>query len=252
MICAENQRVRDEINSYFNFDRRQKLQKSEIRSLMHMSQSFRRAIITAYKSSPKIAYDFSTDPSGEYAWYCIAQEFAEKYPLDCANISMASIEDVLSVTEKICAQFKMLIEENGLSALLFDATGKPKHESAAQLLFFGIADAYCEANDIDLTRESNNGRGPVDFKLSRGREDKVVVEVKLTSNSQLKHGIETQLPIYMRQERTKKAIYLIIENGHKQALNNFVEYYNLLSTPEKEKIPYILVDATKKASASKA
>ena len=41
-----------------------------------------------------------------------------------------------------------------------------------QAIFFGVADSYCDANNIDLTKEGNNGRGPVDFKLSRGANDK--------------------------------------------------------------------------------
>ena len=139
-----------------------------------------------------------------------------------------------------------------MSKLLYDSNGEPKHESAAQLLFYGIADSYCDANDIDLTKEGNNGRGPVDFKLSRGAKDKVVVETKLTSNAQLRHGIEVQLPIYMEQERTRQAIYLIIDNGHPKALENFIIFYNELDQNIKGKVTYIIVDATPKLSASKA
>ena len=102
-----------------------------------------------------------------------------------------------------------------------------------------------------MTRESNAGRGPVDFKMSRG-VDKFIVEVKLTSNNQLKHGIETQLPIYMSQEKTKKALYLIIDTGHQTALDNFRRFYNDLDPEIKGKISYMVIDATKKKSASKA
>ena len=161
-------------------------------------------------------------------------------------------DDVLTVTKIICDRFKTLIEDNGLSKLLYDSDGMPKHESAAQLLFYGIADSYCDANDIDLTKEGNNGRGPVDFKLSRGARDKVIVETKLTSNSQLRHGLEIQIPIYMKQEKTKQAIYLIIDNGHSKALENFIAFYNGLGKEIKEKISYLVIDATPQLSASKA
>jgi len=120
------------------------------------------------------------------------------------------------------------------------------------LLFFGIADAYCGANDIDISREVNNGQGPVDFKFSIGYERRMLVEIKLTSNPQLLHGIDKQLPIYMRQENTKKAIYLIIENGHQKRLEAFQEYYNKLNGSTKEKIPYILIDGNIQVSASRA
>jgi len=198
------------------------------------------------------AYDFSIDPAGEYVWLSTAREYVEKYPLSLAEVPLKTIDDVQTVTKTICNRFKTLIEDNGLSKLLYNSNGTPKHESAAQLLFYGIADSYCNANDIDLTKEGNNGRGPVDFKLSRGASDKVIVETKLTSNSQLRHGIEIQLPIYMKQEKTKQAIYLIIDTGHPKALENFITFYNELDKEIKAKISYLVIDATTKLSASKA
>lgn len=251
-ICQENERVRQEINDYFDLGKKNKLHKSQILSLMHSSLSFRSALVTAYKTFPKNAYDFSNDPAGEYAWLAAAREYVSRYPLALNGLPLETIDDVLSIAKEICNRFKSLVEDNGLSKLLYDSTGAPKHESAAQLLFFGVADSYCDANNIDLTKEGNNGRGPVDFKLSRGANDKVVVETKLTSNSQLRHGIEVQLPIYMKQEKTKQAIYLIIDNGHPKALENFISFYNGLNQETKEKISYLIVDATPKISASKA
>ena len=122
----------------------------------------------------------------------------------------------------------------------------------AQLLYFCIAKSYCSAYNIDITREGNNGHGPVDFKFSRGYHDKVLIEVKLTSNSRLTHGIKTQLPIYMKQENAQKAIYLIIDTGHPKALKNFEAFYHTLDADLKNKIEYLVIDATPKKSASKA
>lgn len=251
-ICQENERVRQEINAYFDLGNKKRLQKSQILALMHSSLSFRSALVSAYKTIPKTAYDFSADPAGEYSWLAAAREYVEKHPLELSNVPLNSVDGVLSIAEKICQRFKDLIEDNALNKLLYDVSGKPKHESAAQLLFYGIADSYCEANNIDITREGNNGRGPVDFKLSRGANDKVIVETKLTSNVQLCHGIEIQVPIYMKQEKTKKAIYLIIDTGHQTTLERFVDFYNKLDKEIKSKISYIVIDATQKPSASKA
>jgi len=124
-----------------------------------------------------------------------------------------TLSEVEAVVLKICGHFKRLVEDNQLARLLYDKEGKPKHESAAQLLFYGIADAYCRANNLDLSPESDGGRGPVDFKMSRGFNGKVVVELKLTSNKQLLHGFESQLPIYQRAESAPKGILLVIDNG---------------------------------------
>ncbi|MBR6479397.1 MAG: hypothetical protein IKT04_02725, partial [Clostridia bacterium] len=165
-ICQENDRVREEINEYFDFDKKNILSKSQILSLMHSNQSFRSALITAYKTAPKKAYDFSEDPAGEYIWLSAAQEYVNKYPLDLTRRPLKTSEDVFYVAKTICNHFKSLVENNGLNKLLFNnSDGSPKHESAAQLLFYGIANSYCEANNLNLTKEGNNGRGQVDFKL---------------------------------------------------------------------------------------
>ena len=63
---------------------------------------------------------------------------------------------------------------------------------------------------------------------------------------------QTQLPIYMKQEKTKQAIYLIIDNGHPKALEHFIAFYNELDKEIKRKISYFIIDATMRPSASKA
>lgn len=60
---------------------------------------------------------------------------------------------------------------------------------------------YCKANNVDLSPETNNVRGSIDFKLSRECNQKVLVKVKLSSNNQLEHGFEVQLPIYMTKRK---------------------------------------------------
>jgi hypothetical protein len=50
----------------------------------------------------------------------------------------------------------------------------------------------------DVNREVNNGRGPVDFAVSRGSLDKTLIEFKLGSNSHLKRNFEKQVAIYQK------------------------------------------------------
>ena len=251
-ICQENERVRKEINDYFDLGQKRIITKAQILELMQNNSGFRKALVSTYRSCQKVPYNFEVDPAGEYVWLPVSREYVEKYPLSLKTMPLHTIEDVFTITKTICNHFKSLVEDHGLFKLLYDTNGASKHESAAQLLFYAIADSYCDANNIDLTKEGNNGRGPVDFKLSRGAKDKVVVETKLTSNSQLLHGFDIQLPIYMKQEKTKQAVYLIIDNGHPGRLQKFIEHYNNQSVEIKQKISYLIVDATSKASASTA
>ena len=110
----------------------------------------RQTLITSYKSYPVEAYDFEDDPAGEYVWLAAARRFAANNPLNLCAATPESISSVLDITHVICDKFKALIEVNGLHELLYDSNRTPKHERAAQLLFYGIADSYCIANNIDL------------------------------------------------------------------------------------------------------
>ncbi len=62
----------------------------------------------------------------------------------------------------------------------------------------------------DVSREVNDGRGPVDFKISRGAVDKTLVEFKLASNSQLKRNLEHQVEIYQRASDSRRSIKVIV------------------------------------------
>lgn len=249
-ICLENERVRNEINAYFDLGGRKKLKKEEVNTLMINNLSFRNQLVNAYKDIVPEMYNFNEDSVGQIIWYSASRQAVSDYPLELHEPT--NEEELEKLVIKICNHFKQLVEKNGLWKLLYDDKNNLKHENAAQLLLFGIADAYCTANGIDISREVNNGQGPVDFKFSEGAQNKILVEVKLTSNQQLIHGISKQLPIYMEQENTRKAIYLIIENGHFKRYESFQNYYNKLDTSTKEKIPYIYVDGTVRESASKA
>ena len=103
------------------------------------------------------------------------------------------------------AYLKHVIEDRG-GWRVFYHKGRPiERELDLQILFrlvwFGTtADASSEAND---------GRGPVDFKISRGRE-KTLVEFKLASNRKLEFNLQHQIAIYQTSSDAQTAIYAII------------------------------------------
>ena len=85
-------------------------------------------------------------------------------------------------------------------------------ERASQLLFYGIAEVYCVANNLDLNRETNAGVGSLDFKLSKGFNAKVNVEIKYSTNTNLVKGFEKQLPTYNKAEKTNTSVYINYPN----------------------------------------
>jgi len=62
----------------------------------------------------------------------------------------------------------------------------------------------------DINREVNNGRGPADFKASRGAFDKSLVELKLASNSKLKQNLQNQVLIYQKASDATRALKVIL------------------------------------------
>lgn len=56
----------------------------------------------------------------------------------------------------------------------------------------------------------NNGRGPVDFKVSAGAFDKTLIEFKLGSNRSLKRNLEKQVAIYEKANQTRSSVKVIL------------------------------------------
>jgi hypothetical protein len=89
---------------------------------------------------------------------------------------------------------------------IFYVDGKPlRREADLQTLFrlvwFGTRH--------DVSREVNDGRGPVDFKISQGL-DKTLVEMKLASNSGLEKNLQHQAEIYQKASDAETAYKVIL------------------------------------------
>ena len=96
--------------------------------------------------------------------------------------------------------------ENQDGYRLFWLNGEPvQREKDLQLLF----KFTWFATPSDVNSEVNNGRGPVDFKISRGGGDKSLVEFKLASNTQLRRNLERQVAIYEQANGTRKSLKAI-------------------------------------------
>lgn len=141
---------------------------------------------------------------------------------------------------------KQVIENND-GYKIFYVKGVPiKRESDLQLLFR----LTWFATPSDVNSEVNNGRGPVDYKISRGSKDKTLIEFKLASNSQLKKNLANQVEIYERANETNNSIKVILYFTDTE-LNSV--YKTLKGLNLKESKNLVLIDARpNKTSASKA
>jgi hypothetical protein len=140
------------------------------------------------------------------------------------------------------------IIENKDGYRIFYLKGKPiEREEDLQIMYR----LTWRATPSDVNREVNNGRGPVDFKLSRGSKDKTLVEFKLAKNSQLKRNLEKQVAIYEKASDTQKSIKVILYFSQDE-LDRVLRIMDELKIRGDKNI--ILIDARNdnKPSASKA
>lgn len=188
--------------------------KARLRAQALASREAFQAFLDAMHGVPPRAYNSSSDPDGLLAWARKGRDYAAKFPLTLRLRRAAeSAEEIYGVVRLIVDRFRQLIENNGLNRELYRDKGEPRHESTAQRLFFAIAYSYCQASDLDLSPEVDTGSGKIDFKLSRGFDARVLVEVKLSTNAKLVPGYRTQLEVYKKAEKTSRAIYLVIDVG---------------------------------------
>jgi hypothetical protein len=138
---------------------------------------------------------------------------------------------------------KQVIENND-GYKLFYVDGKPvQRESDLQVIYR----LTWYASDYDVNREPNNGRGPVDYAVSKGAKNKTLVEFKLAKNTKLKQNLANQVEAYEKANQTENSIKVILYFNNKE-YKRVNKILNDLNLNGKENI--ILIDAGRKPSAS--
>jgi hypothetical protein len=97
--------------------------------------------------------------------------------------------------------------ENQDGYKLINRDGRPFSKETEVQLFFGLI--WC-SSQFDVNREVNNGRGPVDFKVSYGAGDKSLIEFKLASNKSLRRNLQNQLGVYEAANSTRSSVKVVI------------------------------------------
>lgn len=156
----------------------------------------------------------------------------------------SSKDDTFEEAYKRVCYLKQVIENND-GYKVFYLNGVPiKREADLQLMFR----LTWFASISDVNSEVNNGRGPVDYKISRGSKDKTLVEFKLASNSKLKQNLANQVKVYEAANETKKSIKVILYFTDRELSGLFKTFKEL---GIKEGKDLVLIDARpNKVSAS--
>lgn len=138
---------------------------------------------------------------------------------------------------------KQVIENNDGYRLFYIDHQPIKREEDLQIIYR----LTWYASDFDVNREPNNGRGPVDYAVSKGSNDKTLIEFKLASNSKLKQNLAKQVEIYEQANNTQNSIKVILyfDNSEYRKVTKTLKELKLDNKPN-----IILIDAGRKTSAS--
>jgi hypothetical protein len=145
------------------------------------------------------------------------------------------------------AYLKDVIENKGGHRIFYREGVAIQRESDLQIIFrfvwFG--------SPSDVGTEANDGRGPVDYKISRSARDKTLIEMKLAKNTGIERNLQKQLPIYQAASDAEHGIKVIIYFSLDELarLEGILKKHNLLGHKD-----VVLIDARNdnKPSGSKA
>jgi hypothetical protein len=153
-------------------------------------------------------YDFAGDPNGVVQWDGVPVAWAQGNPIGLAQVQTQA--DLRRLLELIITQFRHFIEDQRGWTLLHNDDGTWKNEEAAQLVFLGMAQHYLRVFNVEIDREVELGRGPVDFKASSGTSIRALIEVKKEHNGKFWHGLEAQLPSYLMSDSSQEGWYIAL------------------------------------------
>ncbi len=250
-IAISNEQLRSQINNYF-------------RSLLP-----KRAKAQDYKTAISMVINKYPEVLDYYI------RFKEDNGEEATNISN---EKVVIAEHQYIQQIKQLSEALRTQSSFYASSGKTFHEAMARVQFMkdvienkdGYRYFYINgqpieresdlqimyrltwfASALDVNREVNNGRGPVDFKVSEGSKNSTLVEFKLAKNTQLERNLQNQVEIYKKASNSQFAIKVIIyfTNRELSKVTKVLQRLKLSNNPN-----IILIDARRdnKPSASKA
>ncbi|NOR56786.1 MAG: hypothetical protein GQ531_11355 [Sulfurovum sp.] len=142
-----------------------------------------------------------------------------------------------------------------------DGNNVPKSEPDAQAVLYNQIKDIAEIKGIRVSREIVAADGSLDFHFHYTKNDismNICVELKNAHHTSLKHGIKSQLPLYIKDVGIKEGIFLVL--WYKSDLFNKPTKYRSIKelendlikeVPKKLKIKPLIIDCSPKISPSK-
>lgn len=240
--AIENASLRDEINNYFYTQLPKKPEEKD----------YERAARATIRKFPELIdyYIKHKEDTGDKAatisinrvldsHNLYIKQFGELARLLAHETDFYRVPGITSKEALKRIEFLKDVIENKGGYRLFYLRGKPvRKETDVHILYrltwYGTA--------LDVSREVDDGRGHVDYKISKGSEDKTLVEFKLASNTQLKRNLQKQLEIYQKASDARTGYKVIIYFTREELIkvDRILAELKMSSNPK-----IILIDARK-------
>lgn len=248
--------INEELRTSLNLEISKSAPKSTIVDLARKNPDAVQKWARAQRSRPDLfGYNFEDDPCGVVS-YDHGSDYATKHPLSREIlVAPASQKELSNLIREMLTKYKHFIEQGGGWRLLWNADGKPKPEEAAQLLFMAMSRTYLRDAGVELDREVQLGRGPVDFKVSSGAKLRLLIEVKKVENARFWNGLQNQLPSYMESDQTNEGWLVAIQYRETKSSTEKVALLpgqvSKIASENKKTLHYISINACPPLSASK-
>jgi hypothetical protein len=252
--------VADVLRQDLNYDLQENLNKGQraaagravARARPHIALEY----VDSISESILLPYDVQEDPKLLVGW---AEAGRSAAAIRVAPIEPADSEtDFTSWVKELALEFKAATEDTELwKAFWNDDLTKHREEKIVQAVAGAMWVQQCKAADVDISKEPNMGRGPVDFKFSAGWRRRALIEVKFISSTRFFQGAEKQLPQYLKTEKIDCGYYLCVgftdDDFGKERLDRVRDTCKVVAAAKGVTIEPIFVDARpyNKPSASK-
>lgn len=248
LVASQNSTLRAEMNYEVASEWKEysaNERKSYLRRKVFMNPEVCQRVLTGYRKEELEAFD----PKEDFTYFLnklwqMIEQLGIEWTVE------HEIKDSYTASIEIIEFFRHWVED--LKGWEFiRGVASPNREKLIQRVIHGQALSFIEANHLDISCEPNGGRGPVDFKVSRG-DDRTIIEVKLSSNNQYLHGYEVQIEEYGKAERTDQMIYVLIDLGNPGKIKKVQKLHDKRYNEGIDTPTLIVIDSREKKSASKA
>ena len=240
-VCRENEAIRAEINELIG-DNWGKLRSADkkryLRDWIFKNPVRACRIINSYKVSSIEQYD-----------PLMNLDYLVRYLTETYITNSDEDDNSFNAAIEILDNYKEWVELHRGAIIIQEAPSRSK-EKTVQRTLHAIALGFCKKYNWDISPETDSGRGPEDFKISRGC-DKTVIEIKLTSNPDCVHGLEVQIEEYAKAENTDNKLFVLVNTGQNEnRINSVLKKHEEMLAAGLNPAKVLVIDAKRKNSAS--